>query len=159
MFSNSLTTDVAMWDAEVAQFKDRYRILRYDTRGHGQSGGLAGALQLRGAGRGCVIALMDAMWVIGKAHFVGLSLGGMTGPRGGHPPCRAPAEPGGLRCAGLVADPDYGRHAWVEPHGRSPVRRAWKRWSSRPSSPLVHRAVPGRPGECAGARRRARDDP
>ncbi|MEK9795677.1 MAG: hypothetical protein VW713_02865 [Alphaproteobacteria bacterium] len=34
VFSNSLTTDVNMWDGEVEQLKDRYRILRYDTRGH-----------------------------------------------------------------------------------------------------------------------------
>ncbi|MFB0922239.1 MAG: 3-oxoadipate enol-lactonase, partial [Alphaproteobacteria bacterium] len=42
VFSNSLTTDVSMWDTEVAQLKDRYRILRYDTRGHGQTAAAPG---------------------------------------------------------------------------------------------------------------------
>src|SRR5262245_39562829 len=35
-FSNSLATDLTMWDAQVAALKDRYRILRYDKRGHGK---------------------------------------------------------------------------------------------------------------------------
>lgn len=77
VFSNSLTTDVTMWDHEVAQLKDRYRILRYDTRGHGQTGATPGpysfAMLVDDA-----IAVMDAVGV-DKAHFVGLSLGGMTG--------------------------------------------------------------------------------
>src|SRR3546814_19247403 len=41
VFSNSLATDMGMWDGEVAQLQDRYRILRYDTLGHG--GTAAGA--------------------------------------------------------------------------------------------------------------------
>ena len=37
VFGNSLATDLGMWDAEAAYYADRYRILRYDTRGHGGS--------------------------------------------------------------------------------------------------------------------------
>jgi len=77
VFSNSLTTDVSMWDTEVAQLKDRYRILRYDTRGHGQTEAAPGPYSFDVL-VGDVIALMDAMG-IDKAHYVGLSLGGMTG--------------------------------------------------------------------------------
>ena len=36
-FSNSLAADLTMWDPQVNHFKDNYRILRYDTRGHGKS--------------------------------------------------------------------------------------------------------------------------
>jgi 3-oxoadipate enol-lactonase len=77
VFSNSLTTDVTMWDHEVAQLKDRYRILRYDTRGHGQSGASPGPYSFAMLADDTV-ALMDHVGVA-KAHFVGLSLGGMTG--------------------------------------------------------------------------------
>ena len=38
VFSNSLMTDLRLWDDQVAAFGDRYRILRYDQRGHGGSG-------------------------------------------------------------------------------------------------------------------------
>lgn len=77
VFSNSLTTDVTMWDTEVAALKDRYRILRYDSRGHGQTGATPGPYSF-GMLVDDVIAVMDAVG-IDKAHFVGLSLGGMTG--------------------------------------------------------------------------------
>ena len=77
MFSNSLTTDVTMWDTEVAQLKDRFRILRYDTRGHGQTEASPAPYSFEVL-VGDVIALMDAVGV-DKAHYIGLSLGGMTG--------------------------------------------------------------------------------
>ena len=77
VFSNSLTTDVTMWDTEVAQLKDRYRILRYDTRGHGQTAAAPGPYSFEML-VGDIIALMDALGV-DKAHYVGLSLGGMAG--------------------------------------------------------------------------------
>ena len=37
VFSNSLGTPLEMWDAQVGSLADRYRVLRYDTRGHGRS--------------------------------------------------------------------------------------------------------------------------
>lgn len=77
VFSNSLTTDVTMWNAEVVALRDRYRILRYDTRGHGQTGSSPGPYSFEMLVDDAV-ALMDHVGVE-KAHFVGLSLGGMTG--------------------------------------------------------------------------------
>ena len=38
VFSNSLMTNLSLWDDQVAAFADRYRILRYDQRGHGGTG-------------------------------------------------------------------------------------------------------------------------
>ena len=35
IFSNSLLTNLTMWDEQVAALKDSFRILRYDQRGHG----------------------------------------------------------------------------------------------------------------------------
>lgn len=77
VFSNSLTTDMGMWDGEVAQLQDRFRILRYDTRGHGKTEASEPPYSFDLLVSD-VIALMDAL-EIDKAHYVGLSLGGMTG--------------------------------------------------------------------------------
>ena len=75
-FSNSLGTTRAMWDAILPALTHRYRVLRYDTRGHGAS-----SLGPEGAGiddlADDLASLLDAL-SIDRAHIVGLSLGGMT---------------------------------------------------------------------------------
>jgi 3-oxoadipate enol-lactonase len=76
-FSNSLATNMAMWDDQVAALKDDFRILRYDKRGHGESGVLPGNYPIE-----TLVADLIALWDslgIRKSHFVGLSIGGMTG--------------------------------------------------------------------------------
>lgn len=76
-FSNSLACNLTMWDDQAALLSDRYRVLRYDQRGHGGTEATEGAydfdLLIDDA-----IGLLDALG-IGKCHWVGLSLGGMTG--------------------------------------------------------------------------------
>jgi 3-oxoadipate enol-lactonase len=76
IFSNSLITNLAMWDDQVAALKNDFRILRYDQRGHGGSDAPQGkySFDILVAD---VIALMDALG-IARAHFCGLSMGGMT---------------------------------------------------------------------------------
>jgi 3-oxoadipate enol-lactonase len=76
MFSNSLATDLSMWDPQAADFKGTYRILRYDQRGHGGTEAPAGRYaypQLVAD----VLALLDAL-KIERTHFIGLSMGGAT---------------------------------------------------------------------------------
>jgi 3-oxoadipate enol-lactonase len=75
MFSNSFLTDLGMWDFQVPAFSDRYRMLRYDARGHGGTQATPGpySIDLLVAD---VIALLDAL-AIERVHFVGLSMGGM----------------------------------------------------------------------------------
>ena len=75
-FSNSLATNLSMWDAQVAALKDDYRILRYDKRGHGDSKPKAGAYAMSDLVAD-IVALWDALG-IERTHFVGLSIGGMT---------------------------------------------------------------------------------
>ncbi|MAM09385.1 MAG: 3-oxoadipate enol-lactonase [Rhizobiaceae bacterium] len=77
VFCNSLGADLTMWDAQVAGLGNRFRILRYDRRGHGGSGAPAGPYTMDDLG-GDVLALMDAL-EIKRAHFCGLSIGGLTG--------------------------------------------------------------------------------
>lgn len=76
VFSNSLGTDLHMWDEQVAALGDTFRIVRYDTRGHGRSGVPAGITNLDRLGRD-VLALLDQLG-IAQAHLCGLSLGGLT---------------------------------------------------------------------------------
>ncbi len=75
-FSNSLATNVGMWDAQAAYFKSKYRVLRYDQRGHGGTEVTPGpyTFDLLVAD---VIGLFDAL-EIDKAYFAGVSMGGMT---------------------------------------------------------------------------------
>jgi 3-oxoadipate enol-lactonase len=77
VFSNSLGTNLSMWDAQVPVVAARFRVLRYDTRGHGQSSVTPGPYSIMQLGRD-VVRLLDAL-EIERAHFCGLSMGGMTG--------------------------------------------------------------------------------
>ncbi|MDA0238573.1 MAG: alpha/beta fold hydrolase [Proteobacteria bacterium] len=76
IFSHSLATDHRIWDDQVAALADRYRILRYDSRGHGKSAATDGDYSFEDLGED-VLGLMDAL-EIDRAHFIGTSLGGMT---------------------------------------------------------------------------------
>ena len=76
-FSHSLACSLAMWDEQVAALRGRYRVLRYDTRGHGQSSAPAGAYTLEQLADD-LHALLDGLGVA-ETHFVGLSMGGMIG--------------------------------------------------------------------------------
>ena len=77
VFSNSLGTNYSMWNGQAAEFQKKLRILRYDTRGHGQSSATPGPYSIEQLGKD-VIALLDELHM-DRVHFCGLSLGGMTG--------------------------------------------------------------------------------
>ena len=66
-----------MWDAVLPHFIDRFRVLCYDTRGHGASSVPAGPYAIAYLG-GDVLELLDALG-IRRANFCGLSMGGMIG--------------------------------------------------------------------------------
>ncbi len=77
LFSNSLGTTHRMWDPQIAAFTKHFRILRYDTRGHGNSSAPAGPYSLEQLAADA-LALLDTLH-LDRVHFCGLSLGGMTG--------------------------------------------------------------------------------
>ncbi len=77
VFSNSLGTDLSMWDVQAARLADRFRVLRYDSRGHGKSDAPEGEYTLDMLGRDLLV-LMDAL-DIETARYCGLSKGGMVG--------------------------------------------------------------------------------
>jgi 3-oxoadipate enol-lactonase len=77
VLSNSLGTTLEMWDPQAEALAERFRLVRYDTRGHGRSPGPPGPYSIEQVG-GDVVDLLDHLGVE-RAHFAGLSLGGMTG--------------------------------------------------------------------------------
>ena len=76
-FSHSLACSLRMWDGQVAEFKDRFRILVYDTRGHGGSGAPKGPYSLDMLAEDLRQLLAELR--IKRTHYVGLSMGGMIG--------------------------------------------------------------------------------
>ena len=76
MFSNSLATNLSMWDPQVADFKPSFRMLRYDQRGHGGTDAPAGRYTYPTLVADA-LALLDAL-EHRAPHFVGLSMGGAT---------------------------------------------------------------------------------
>jgi 3-oxoadipate enol-lactonase len=75
--SNSLASNLSMWEPQIATLTARYRVLRYDTRGHGGSDATPGPYALEE-----LTEDVRALWQelgITRTHFVGLSMGGMIG--------------------------------------------------------------------------------
>jgi len=77
VLSNSLGTDLHMWDIQVPAFTQHFRLLRFDTRGHGKSLVTEGPYSIEQLGQD-VLALLDTLG-IQRAHFCGLSMGGLIG--------------------------------------------------------------------------------
>lgn len=77
VLSNSLGTDLHMWDLQIPALAEHFRVLRFDTRGHGRSLVTPGPYSIEQLGQD-VLALLDALH-IERAHFCGLSMGGLIG--------------------------------------------------------------------------------
>jgi 3-oxoadipate enol-lactonase len=77
VLSNSLGTNFSMWDPQISELNQKWRVLRYDTRGHGQSAITPGPYSMAQLGRD-VLDLLGALNVATFA-FCGLSMGGMIG--------------------------------------------------------------------------------
>jgi 3-oxoadipate enol-lactonase len=77
VLSHSLACSVRMWDPQLPAFKGRYRILAYDTRGHGASDAPPGpyTLELLADDLKALLEKLD----VKDPHFCGLSMGGMIG--------------------------------------------------------------------------------
>ncbi len=77
MLSNSLGTDLHMWDDQMADWTKYFRVVRYDRRGHGKSDVPKGPYSMERFGRD-VLSIVDAL-KIDKINWCGLSMGGMVG--------------------------------------------------------------------------------
>jgi 3-oxoadipate enol-lactonase len=77
MLSNSLGTNLHMWDWQIPELTKHFRVIRYDSRGHGKSGAPDGPYSIDELGRDA-LAIMDAL-ELDQVHWMGLSKGGMIG--------------------------------------------------------------------------------
>jgi 3-oxoadipate enol-lactonase len=77
VLGNSLSSKLSMWDPQMPALLERYRVIRYDHRGHGRTAAPLGPYSMDRLGRDA-LGVMDALG-IGRAHWCGLSMGGMTG--------------------------------------------------------------------------------
>ncbi|MEO8346216.1 MAG: 3-oxoadipate enol-lactonase [Betaproteobacteria bacterium] len=77
LLSNSLSSDMSMWDDQIPGWAQWFKVVRYDQRGHGKSVPTPGPYTMEQLGRDAVAVLncLD----IPRAHFCGLSMGGMVG--------------------------------------------------------------------------------
>ncbi|MEE4025663.1 3-oxoadipate enol-lactonase [Gordonia sp. PKS22-38] len=133
VLSNSLGSTYRMWDAQLPVLEERFRVVRYNTRGHGGSPVPQGPYTIDDLADD-VTALMDRLGVE-RAHLVGLSLGGMTAMRMA---IRNPERVDrlALLCTGAQLTPSSGwtdRAATVREQGTGAVAEAVvQRWFTEP---------------------------
>ncbi|MGH6858304.1 MAG: alpha/beta fold hydrolase [Methylocella sp.] len=77
MLSNPMGTNLHIWVLQVPALAKHFRIVRYDSRGHGASVANQGPYSVEGHGRDA-LAIMDALG-IETAHWLGLSMGSIVG--------------------------------------------------------------------------------
>ncbi|HEU0192486.1 MAG TPA: 3-oxoadipate enol-lactonase [Mycobacterium sp.] len=141
VLSNSLGSTHRMWDAQIAELEQRFQVVRYDTRGHGESPVPAGPYTIDDLADD-VMALLDRLG-LERAHLVGLSLGGMTAM---HVAARNPERVDRMvaLCTGTRLPPAEAwseRAATVRAHGSGSVAAAVvERWFT-PQYLLAHPEV------------------
>src|SRR3984885_10279702 len=121
VLSNSLGTNLNMWDAQIPAFAQRFRVLRYDSRGHGLSEVTPSPYTIAGLAQD-VVGLLDALQ-IPTAHYCGISVSGLIGQwLGIHAPKRFESL---TLCntAARIGSPDgwNSRIAAVRGHGIAPI--------------------------------------
>ena len=77
LLSNSLSSDLSMWDEQMPSWSRHFRVVRYDARGHGRTPAPPGPYTIEQLGRDA-LGVLDHLG-IARAHFCGLSMGGMVG--------------------------------------------------------------------------------
>jgi 3-oxoadipate enol-lactonase len=75
--SHSLAADLSMWEPQMKALTAKYRVLRYDARGHGGTDAPAGAYTLEQLAEDAK-ALLGVLGIT-RTHWIGLSMGGMIG--------------------------------------------------------------------------------
>jgi 3-oxoadipate enol-lactonase len=165
VLSNSLGTNLDMWEPQVTGLTRRFRVLRYDSRGHGLSAVTPGPYGIDRLARD-VVALLDQL-KIDRAHFCGLSMGGMAGMwLGVHAPQRmdklvlcntAPrigtverwnARIDAVNKGGVAAVAETLMDLWFTPRFRSAAPDAMRRMRSM----LVATSAEGYVASCAAVR-------
>ena len=135
MLSHSLACSLVMWNPQMDILESHFRVLRFDTRGHGASDATEGAYTLDLLGKDA-LALLDAL-EIETVHFIGLSMGGMIGQ------CLALHQKDRIKsltlCDTSGVVPDEAQPIWEERIAevrkggmQSLVQETLERWFTRP---------------------------
>ena len=135
VLSNSLGSTYKMWNPQVAALEERFRVVRYNIRGHGGSPVLDGPYSIDDLADD-LVALLDRLG-IGRAHLVGLSLGGMTAMR----VAARDAERVDRLAAAVHRRPMAARLRLDRPRHDGAVRRQ-RRCCQRGGRTVVHSEVP-----------------
>jgi len=130
VLSHSLACSVRMWDPQIEALKDSYRILAYDTRGHGASEAPKGAYTLEMLADD-LKALLDHVGAK-NPHYCGLSMGGMIGQT------FALKYPGVFRSL-MLADTSSGFPAQVWPLWQERIRIAEEKGMAPLVQPTLER--------------------
>ena len=77
MLSNPMATNLHLWDPQIPALAEHFRVVRYDSRGHGASVANQGPYSVEGLGRDA-LAILDALR-IERVHWLGLSMGSIVG--------------------------------------------------------------------------------
>ena len=146
VLGNSLGTSRSVWEPQLATFRRHFRLLRYEYPGHGGTPAAPGPYTIGELGAG-VLALLDA-YRIERAHYCGISLGGMIGMwLAAHAPDRIAAL--GLCCTSAFLPPASGwtgRAGQVRAHGMASItEQSIGRWFP----PLFVAREPGVPAAFA----------
>ena len=129
VLSNSLGATLAMWDPQADALAEHFRLIRYDTRGHGGSDIPPGPYSIDDVGSD-VVELLDHLG-IERAHFAGLSLGGMTGMwLGANAPERDRPARAALHLREARPAARCGPTAPTPCASRAPARSSTRRWSA-----------------------------
>ena len=135
MLSNSLGTNLNMWEPQMKALTQVFRVIRYDRRGHGKSQVPPGPYSMERFGRD-VLAILDDL-NIEKVHWCGLSMGGMVGQWLGANAPRAHGQDHPLQHRLLLSRSDQ----LVEPHQGGEGRWHGRRRRHRDRG-LAHRGFP-----------------
>ena len=144
VLANSLATTLELWDGNVAALASRYRILRYDQRGHGRSPVPPGPYRVEDLAED-VLELLDELG-LERVSFCGLSLGGAVGMALA---LRAPE-----RLERLILCCTSAQFAPAGEVGRASANRPRRRARDarrRHARALVHARIPGSPARGGGA--------
>ena len=118
LLANSLGTTADMWEPQIPALAGRLRVIRHDTRGHGLSQVTPGPYSIEQLGRDA-LGLLDHLR-IERAHFCGLSMGGMVGMFSASmrpsasiaSSSRTPRQRSARRRHGTRASKPYAKAAW-----------------------------------------------
>ena len=129
LFINSIGTTRDLWSRQIAAFRDRYRVITYDARGHGRSSVPEGEYTIAQLGRDA-LAILDAEQAA-AAHVCGISLGGITAMwLGVHAPDRIRTLTAANTAARIASVPFWNeRMAFVREQGMAALAEAtMQRW-------------------------------